>query len=294
MIIDGAQPGCGWLNRIKVIAMVGAAVVFGPYGATAGGPDEFHALLDPTLYDFVLLGDDFYVSFAVDSTAMQFNGYEVRVEFDPTYLDFTGVVEGSLMTEACPTRFRNLAQTDSSVVYTHVVLCAGVSLDGPGVLSEFHFKALTVGETDVRITSDPNETFVDAGIWVNPDHPTYPRQVSFNDSHVIILDPSSDVEPSDPSVTPADGVRLSVWPQPMTDRASLRIDPTGTGWITTEIVTVEGRQIWHDRSWGEPGSPLRLEWNGRTRTGERVGAGTYFVRTRQGNRSAVQRIVTVR
>ncbi|MCA9727993.1 MAG: hypothetical protein KC729_09945 [Candidatus Eisenbacteria bacterium] len=294
MTIMGAKRCFGWLNLIQIIAVAGAVLAVRPGEVSAGGPDEFHALLDPTLYDFVLLGDDFYVSFAVDSTAMQFNGYEVRVEFDPTYLDFTGVVEGSLMTEACPTRFRNLAQTDSSVVYTHVVLCAGVSLDGPGVLSEFHFKALTVGETDVRITSDPNETFVDAGIWVNPDHPTYPRQVSFTDSHVIILDPTSDVEPSDPPVMPTDGLRLSVWPQPMTDRASLRIDPTGTGWIITEIVNVEGRQIWDDRSWGEPGSPLRLEWSGRTRTGERVGAGTYFVRATQGNRSAVQRIVTVR
>ena len=78
---------------------------------------------------------------------------------------------------SCPNRFTNLASTDSTVTYTHVVLCGGLSLDGPGELSRYTFEGLAVGVSPADIVSDVSCTFFDAGKCVGPDHPTRPRDV---------------------------------------------------------------------------------------------------------------------
>ena len=257
-----------------------------PCSAPAGEPAPFHALIDPPLVPDAIVGQELELHFAVDSTAMQFNGYEVTIQYDPTILEFEGVDEGALMTGACAQTFEILAETDSTITYTHVLLCSGVSADGPGVLSTFRFRPLALGTSPIVVTSNPNRTFVDAGVWVSPAHPTFPRQVSFEDGLVIVVDPTSEAPmPSAPSI----GLRLEVWPNPVVDAAQLRVLSSREGWFDAEVVDVAGRQVWSQRAWAESNEPLSLEW-----TPPRGRSGVYFVRARLADRTVMERVVSVR
>lgn len=270
-----------------LLSSVTALLLLAPCLVNAGDPAPFHALIEPSLVDDAILGQVVEIHFAVDSTAMQFNGYEVTIQYDPEILDFEGLEEGDLMTNACSQTFEILSESDSTVSYTHVLLCAGVSADGPGVLSTFQFRALAVGESPIVITSNPNRTFVDAGIWITPAHPTFPRQVSFQHGLVRVVDPTSHVPvPNSTSV----GLRLEVSPNPVVDTAELRVVSPRNGWLDAEVVDVAGRRIWSQRAWSESNEQLTLEWSSpRGRS-----AGIYFVRARLDGWTVVERIVTLR
>jgi hypothetical protein len=270
-----------------VLSGAAALLLLAPSPLRAGDPAPFHALIDPPLIDDAIVGQEVEIHFTVDSTAMQFNGYEVTIQYDPSILDFEGVEEGDLMTDACSQTFEILSESDSTVSYTHVLLCAGVSADGPGVLSTFQFRALAVGESPIVITSNPNRTFVDAGIWISPSHPTFPRQVSFQHGLVIVVDPTSDVTaPGSTSV----GLRLEVSPNPVVDTAELRVVSARTGWLDAEVVDVAGRRIWSQRAWSESNEPVTVEWASPRGNS----AGIYFVRARLDEWTVVERIVTLR
>lgn len=166
--------------------------------APALAVQEFHAYLMPDPV-YVPLGTDFSVDFTVDGTARQFNGYEALIRFDPALAHFRSVEEGSLMTQACVNRFRVLSTpSDSTVDYVHVILCDGVSLDGPGTLSRYTFHADRRGIFELQMIIDPDRAFYDAGSYVAPDHPTYPRQVVLHAATVVIYDPATGVGDSLP------------------------------------------------------------------------------------------------
>jgi hypothetical protein len=155
--------------------------------ATKAQPAPFNAFLEPE-FQRIALGDTARLAFAVDSTATQFNGYGVTLGFDPVMAAFDTVTEGQLMKDACgnPNFFPSAVVTDSTVFVDHVILCAGVSVSGPGELSVFRFDPLAEGLSEVRILTDPDFLFYDAGIYVNPSHPTFPRQVFLENAWIAV------------------------------------------------------------------------------------------------------------
>ena len=290
---DGDTSRTGSIRARYALALV-ASVAFFLVGSRslAGDIPEFHAYLTPEIVTDVLVGDMVDIHFDVDSTAVQFNGYEVWLQWDPTILDFLSVDGGSLMEDACGNSpFEHLTQTDSTLVFAHVILCAGVSLDGPGRLSTYHFQALETGTTEVAITSDPDLTFFDAGLYVYPGHETFPRQVVFlHNSLITVTDPNAAV-PID-----ADGslFRIDVQPNPVRGAASIFLQATESSPLKLTLFDVTGRSLWtHSETSIPPTFEMRMPDSDPQ--GRPLPAGSYLLLAERGQLGkTVRRLQIVR
>ena len=270
--------------------------------ASQRGVDPFRAMLRPESSQQEP-GGVFELTFEVDETARQFNGYEVRLHWNPDVLTLDSVRQGSLMADACPNNFTNLTFTDSTAVYSHVLLCGGVSLDGPGVLSVFTFRAHAAGSTVVDIVSDPNRTFFDDGIYISPAHPTYPRQVELFDATVSVGGVSGA-----PIGSQSAGFAVRVAPNPVRSDGMIRIvfenvlAAEGAGVVGSstaapiapvsfELADVTGRVV-HRRTI-DPGE-ASISWRAVDDDGARLPAGAYFYAVRSQSGFAAGKFVIVR
>jgi hypothetical protein len=148
---------------------------------------EFHASLLPEV-NTIQVGDTAHVRLEVDETAVQFNGYRISIRYRPDLVDFLPpVIEGPLMTGACGQTFSHLGEPDdSTLTYQHAILCGGNPLNGPGLLSTYSFVGLADGTSPITVVSHPDNTFTDAGVWINPQHPTFPRQVVIHHASIAV------------------------------------------------------------------------------------------------------------
>jgi hypothetical protein len=275
-------PGFLW-----IVALASASSLFA--ASRADTVEEFQAFLLP---DTIRTGPDSLVSvrFEVDSTAHSFNGYRITVEYDPAIVAFITEAEGHLMVDRCPERFTRIAMSDSSITYSHSVLCDGLSLDGPGVLSVFTFRALALGMSHLRITSDPDRSFCDGGLYIWPGHPTYPRQVILHDAVILVLDPASDAPDGggqmigSPAVC-AGPTRIEwVQPNPFQARSEIRFQVGAAGLLDLSIFDVMGRHVRTivDGTIG-PGPHVEV-WDGLRQDGRSAASGRYYCVLRAGSR----------
>lgn len=264
------------------------AALLSPPAARAGGVAEFHAYLLPetsvTEPESLVT-----VTFAVDSTGVQFNAYEVTIQWDPAVLAFVPpVVEGDLMLAGCPTsRFKHMATTSNTVTYAHSLLCADSTLYGPGDLSHFTFRGVAAGVSPLTIISDPDSTFFDAGRYVWPQHPFFPRQVFFHNATVAVGgDPTAT-----PGVSPGEGsLRLDFRPNPTRGEGVFRVGASGP--VQLDVVDAAGRRVL-SREWMVPGRD-EVAWRLTAPDGRPLAAGVYFAHLRAGPARATTRIVLVR
>ena len=196
------------------------------------------------------------------------------------------------MSESCPTRFQNTTSTDSTVTFSHVILCQGLSLDGPGRLSTFEFSAVGVADTEVRIVSNPDRLFVDAGLWVWPGHSTFPRQVVFlgGGTTTICVDDTGAIDAVGP-----DRVRmgLRLLPNPAHDVVWLDLHGLPEGALEVDILSSDGRRVNPAQMVAAGHRQLALSL--KDLAGVDLPAGTYFVRARAGDGTqAAQKLVVVR
>lgn len=119
----------------------------------------------------VAAGTAFTLELQVDARGRKFNAYDAVMVFDTTALAFAPSPsardgEGELMRNACGNTFHRLAARGDSLTVSHVTLCGGVALTGPGSLHRFVFRALDrPGMTAVRLR---RVQFYDAGLFVDP------------------------------------------------------------------------------------------------------------------------------
>jgi hypothetical protein len=118
----------------------------------------------------VVVGDTLEVSLHVTASGPGFNGYDAVVEFDPQVLEYLPTtpqraLEGDAMTGACGNTFHRVRADADSVVIAHVVLCAGVSLPGPGTLHHLRFRTLAPGAPGLRLR---RTQFYSAGRYLPP------------------------------------------------------------------------------------------------------------------------------
>lgn len=291
-------------GRARLVSFAGVILLsfYALPEVAAAGVDPFHALLRPESSQQDV-GSDFEITFEVDETAKQFNGYEIRLHWDPVVLSLDSVREGSLMTDACPNNFTNLVFTDSTATYSHILLCGGVSLDGPGVLSIFTFHAEGEGVTVVDLVSDPNRTFFDDGIFISPAHPTYPRQVQLFDASIAVGTTAE--------VAPNPGLRafeIRVSPHPVRDHARIELVMPASermsgsmgsttashllGPVSLEISDVSGRII---RRWTIDASrETEISWKAIDGSGASLPAGAYFYSARSRDAVVSGKILVVR
>jgi len=249
------------------LAFLGAATAYGQ-------PAPFNTYLLPEI-STIDVGDIAFVRFEVDETAQQFNGYEITIQYDPDIVDFLPpVTEGQLMIGACGNTFKFLTQTDSTLTYTHVILCAGVALDGPGVLSIYRFRGLTKGVGLITITSDADRSFLNAGVYINPNHPTFPRQVIFHNAEIRV-GAQSGVDSGE--VPPLEFRLEQNIPNPFSTATALGFELGAAGPVALEIFDVAGRPVWAD--YGElPPGHHRVTWLGTALDATALPSGIYFYR----------------
>jgi hypothetical protein len=258
----------------------------------AAQPAEFRAFLRPET-SATEPGQAVDIRFEVDASGQHFNAYAVTIAFDPAIVDFEPpVVEGSLMTGVCGQTIAFPEVTDSTVTYTHAILCAGQTVNGPGILSTYRFRALANGSSPIRIVSDPSCTFADAGVCVNPAHPTLPRQVVFTNAEIQVGPPvavaSGELSPS-PEV-----FLLPIAPNPFRPATALRFELDRSLPVVLAIHDAAGRQVW-ERAWPDL-APGRHEtwWSGRDGAGAPVPSGIYFLRLVAGDAVQTRKLSLVR
>jgi hypothetical protein len=116
-------------------------------------------------------GEVFSLELRIDVAGKRFNAYDATVAFDTTALACAPPTparegEGPLMTGACGNTFHRVAVRGDSLTISHVILCAGVALTGPGTLHHLRFRALhRDGASRVQLR---RVQFYDAGLFVNP------------------------------------------------------------------------------------------------------------------------------
>jgi hypothetical protein len=240
--------------------------------AATGQPAPFNAFLLPELSE-IEAGEIATVTFEIDSTGVQFNAYEITIRFDPGVIRFLDVEEGPLATSACPSNFFTSSEAESTVTISHVILCAGVSLEGPGVLSILSFEGLANGESPLEHLTDPDRTFGDAGRRVNPNHPTFPRQVFLHDA-AIQVGASAGLE----YAPPRHGTTLEpAVPNPFNPSTEIRFTLAKAGRARLTVFDPRGRVTW-DREWSHlAAGPHRVAWHASDSGERRLPSGVYLI-----------------
>ncbi len=293
--------------------LLAAACVLLPAAAgSAFAVDPFNVYVDPALPDtvFALLNTTFNIYLDVDSTAKEFNGFDVTLQFRPSVVSLQSSSEGPLFPGLCPNRFTPTSNTDSTATFGDFLLCNGISANGPGSLVIYTFTALAPGVSPVTITSDPNRSFYDAGLYIWPQNPVYPRQVIFHNAVVKVLGPGAGAPES--GKASADRPRVWIAPDPIRDAGEIhalfpalaapdRTIGAGRSWATSGCLPVElmildsaGRLItrWSEGAAG-PGL-LVVPWRPVGSGGQCLAAGVYFCVLEHGGETAITRFVVVR
>src|SRR5262249_11165328 len=106
-------------------------------------------------------------------TGASFNGFDVRVSYDPSALTFVplspaSLQEGPLMTGACGNTFHHFSAGAGLDTISDVLLCAGTTLSGPGTIYKLHFRAASTPQTTVVHVVPGSLKFYNAGLYVTP------------------------------------------------------------------------------------------------------------------------------
>ena len=89
----------------------------------------------------------FDVFICKDSLDLEFDGYQTVVTFDPEMLELISASEESVMTNSCWNRWWIPVAGEDSIFISHVLMCGGITVTGPGALSSLKFRALDEGTT---------------------------------------------------------------------------------------------------------------------------------------------------
>jgi hypothetical protein len=253
-----------------VVGLVASvAVLAGPHQA-AGQPGVNVALLPRS--QIVGPGQEFDVTIQVTRAGSPFNAFDAVIGWDPTAIQPVTLTplsqqEGSYFTSACAKRFHVFTAAADYDSITDVLLCAGVSLTGPGEIYRLRFKAIGPSQvTWIRFVRGLQ--FYNEGLFVNPD--------SSLDA-VVGIDVPTGVDP-----TPKRAPSLSLTASPNPSRAgmtmAIEVDRAGRQELT--ISDVLGRRV-RTLSTGtfEAGHRL-VSWDGRRDSGAKAPPGVYLATLR--------------
>ena len=269
-------------HRFATVILLAAIVL--AFSSSVARSDVHLAILPESLP--VDPGEVFDVELTITEEGSAFNGYDAVIGFDPDYLIFVEQPwedqEGPLMTDACPTRFHEFEISPDGDVLTvhHVLLCAGVSVTGPGVVYRLRFEAGSQnGQTDISFLD--GTAFFLAGVEVTP--------VLTGDA-VITIRNITDVPQ-----TPIDsGLNLRAAPNPFNPMTLLSFEVPRAGSGQLAVYTADGRRIrLLTRDYLGEGHH-EFMWDGMNDRGQMVSSGVYYVQLRVGDRSDMRPVTLVK
>jgi hypothetical protein len=230
-------------------------------------------------------GEIFSVSVEVPIAGDGFNGYDAVLNFDATKLEVIlpsppSSGEGPLFTESCGLRFLDLSQDGQTmrVRVSHVVLCAGLSLTGPGTTYTLQFRAREVqGLAVIELIAETQA--YDAGYLVPTERGT-PLSIQIGD--VTAAPP------------PARETSLRAIPNPFNPSTELHFDLESTDAVTLAVFDLAGRHVRTLLSGQLPAGAHRVRWDGRDAAGRFVASGIYLAGLDSPRGHAHTRLVLVR
>jgi hypothetical protein len=274
---SGARPR----RRLAVAASVAILASLSP--VTAGASVRLAAVAAQAT---VPPGGTIDVELRIAAPGSAFNGYDAVIGFDPDVLSLvpTPLVEreGPLMTEACANRFHVLQSdtTAGDVSIAHVLLCAGVSVTGPGTVYRLRFRAGPEDAvTHVRLL--PGTAFYLAGEVVAP--------VVTTDARIVVG--SGTAAPADrPPATP----QVSAWPNPFNPRTTIRCVATEPGLAHLRVHDLRGIAVRDLFTGPVSAGEIVTMWDGRSDDGRPVPSGRYILRLQVGRHASSRGVTLIR
>jgi hypothetical protein len=237
----------------------------------------------------VVPGEVFDLDLSIPVAGDSLNGYETTITYDTSLLTFiqlspVSLQEGPLMVEACPTgRWHQFSATSGIITISHVLLCAGEFITGPGVLYRLRFQAGPVSaNTEVVIQS---MDVYRAGYYVSPVRTT---------NGLVRISSTTGVDEGEGSGEIRFGL-LSAFPNPT--RGSTRIDFTlqHGGAVDLAVYSVRGARLQTlFEGYLEAHVRCSRAWDGRDGTARSVPAGVYWIRLDTGEEIATRPIILIR
>ena len=228
----------------------------------------------------------FDVELTVTPAGSAFNGYDAVIGFDPAVLTFIqrprADQEGPLMTAACSNRFHvfSVAPSGDRLDLSHVLLCAGTSVTGPGVVYRLRFQAGPANGT-TTISLDTGTAFYLAGLYVNP--------VFTHDAEIRIGGPS----PVPGTPTTADP-RLTAAPNPFNPSTVISFEAATPTRARITIHNLRGERVAGLLDAEIPAGRNAVAWDGRDDGGRLMGSGVYTVRLELDGESFLRRVTLVK
>jgi len=242
--------------------------------ANAVGADGVHLAIEPSS-PFAAPGDTISVAMRIFQADEEFNGFDLRLGFDPAFLAYAPMTpiagqRGQLMTDACPNLFHNFAARPDDLIVNLTLLCANTFVTGPGIIYQVNF--VVVGaEGSTALSCLPGTRFSRAGFVVSP--------LECVPGEVVVAPTSVPVGP-ETEAAPAGAFRLSAWPNPYSGagRATFAIAIPRRDTVRLDLFDASGRFV----AGREPevvaaGERRTLEWYPGA-----VTPGVYFVRATSG------------
>ncbi|RKZ13363.1 hypothetical protein DRQ53_13440 [bacterium] len=256
------------MPRVHILSWI-LPVLFAGVASSGTAHADASLAIQPT-WTVVDPGAEFVVTVALPVAGTPINGYDAVVGFDPDRVELLLPIprsdgEGALFTTACPQRFLSIsvAPDSTAVTVSHVLLCAGTAVAGPGDTYELRFRAKFIeGQTHIRLLV--GTATYDAGEYVEPLHTT--------DAGIWIGDPSAS-----PAAVPKPQ-RLIAVPNPFNPSTELRFDVLEAERLRVDLFTISGRAIAELFDGEVPAGLFRLPWNGRDSHGRSLASGVYIAR----------------
>ena len=229
--------------------------------------------------------DTVRVDVEVPVTGDAFNGYDAYVTYDPAVFEPLFPVpqsagEGALFTDACGMRFLDIAtELDSARVrVSHVLLCAGTNVAGPGRTYTLRFRALGVNAATSLGLSAATQAY-DAGFEIS---------TTVGSSIPITVGTPTDA-PARPQRS-----QLRVYPNPFNPSTTLRIEAEPGTHARLSLYDAVGRHVRTLFDGTLSDADLALRWNGRDAQGRSVASGLYHARLLTTHGTSTARLVLVR
>jgi len=241
-----------------------AALVAGAGAASAAGPGVVVAMRPATQQ--VAPGATFDMSIQVTKAGSPFNAFDLYVGYDPkalTLLPQTPAAEqeGAMFAAACANRFHRFQAGAGADTASDVLLCAGVSLTGPGEIYKLKFRASATAQvTTVRFL--PGLQFYDAGLFVNPD--------SSVDASIGI-----GVEPAKPRPVQAPLLRVAATVDSAAGTVAVKVVTDRDGWQRLVIRDAAGRLVRRLGDGAFASGTRTATWDGLDGSGKAAPEGSY-------------------